>query len=176
MWSNPHFLADLVTFIGQILNGRLHFLSVKVQVITLKKMSKSSLRQDLHMNLMKTTQNIPWTCTQKISLLWKELCCFNDLSGERYTTDGDDEVPDNYKYPFPTIKADQTNIAGLAKLFKSKIAAKVMLTVNLDIQYCLINSQTGSISHIEFAQGIVRKAYVNFLMNKLAWKQWDDLI
>ena len=37
-----------------------------------------------------------------------------------------------------------------------------MLTVNLDIQDCLINDQTGNISHIKFAQGSVRKVNVNF--------------
>ena len=26
MWPNPQFLADLVTFTGEILNGKLHFL------------------------------------------------------------------------------------------------------------------------------------------------------
>ena len=37
-----------------------------------------------------------------------------------------------------------------------------MLTVNLDIQDCLINEQTGSNSHIEFAQGSTQKVYVKF--------------
>ena len=35
-----------------------------------------------------------------------------------------------------------------------------MLTVNLDIQCCLINGQTGNISQIEFDQGSVQKVYV----------------
>lgn len=168
--------ADLVTFIGQILNGRLHFLSVKVQVVTLTKMSKSSLRQDLHMNLMETTQNIPWTCTQKINLLWKELCCFNDLPDERYTIDADDEVPINCKYPLPTIKADQTNTTGLAKLFKSKIAAKVILTVNLDIQYCLIIAKLEILVILDLLKVLFKRHMLHFLTNKLAWKQWDNLI
>ena len=37
-----------------------------------------------------------------------------------------------------------------------------MLTVNLDIQDCLINDQTGNISHIEFSQCSVRKVYAKF--------------
>ena len=37
-----------------------------------------------------------------------------------------------------------------------------MLTVNLDIEDRLINGQTGKISYIEFAQGIVQKVYVKF--------------
>ena len=43
-----------------------------------------------------------------------------------------------------------------------KIGTKVVLTVNLDIKDRLINDQTGNISHIEFAQGSVRKVYVKF--------------
>ena len=37
-----------------------------------------------------------------------------------------------------------------------------MLTVNIDIQDRLINSQTGNISHTEFTQGSVCKIYVKF--------------
>ena len=47
-------------------------------------------------------------------------------------------------------------------MLKLKIDAKVMLTVNIDIQYRLINGQTGNIRHIEFAEGTVHKVYVNF--------------
>ena len=39
----------------------------------------------------------------------------------------------------------QTNTGGLAKLRKLKTGAKVMLTVNIDIQDRLINGQTGVI-------------------------------
>ena len=56
----------------------------------------------------------------------------------------------------------QTNPGGLANLLKLKFGAKVMLTVNIRIQYRQINGQTGSISHIEFAQGSVSKIYVKF--------------
>ena len=41
----------------------------------------------------------------------------------------------------------------------SKIGAKVLLTVNLDIKDRLNNGQTGNISHNEFAQGSIRKVY-----------------
>ena len=48
----------------------------------------------------------------------------------------------------------------LKKLRKLKIGAKVMLTVKVHLAYGLIKSQTGSINHTEFAQGIVCKVYV----------------
>ena len=56
----------------------------------------------------------------------------------------------------------QTNTGGSTKLLKLKIGAKVMLTVNIDIQSCLINGQTGIIRHIEFAQDSTRKVYIKF--------------
>ena len=40
-------------------------------------------------------------------------------------------------------------------MLKLKICAKVMLTINIDIQDRLINGQTGITRHIEFAQGSV---------------------
>ena len=45
-------------------------------------------------------------------------------------------------------------------MLKVKIGAKEMLIVNLHIQDRLINGQTWNISHIEFAQGSVRKVYI----------------
>ena len=90
----------------------------------------------------------------------------NYLPGELYTVDADDTVPDKFKYPLAMIEAaqnqKQTNTGGLAKLLELKIGAKVMLTVNVDIQDRLINGQTGNIEHIEFVQGTVRKVYVKF--------------
>ena len=90
----------------------------------------------------------------------------NDLPCELYTVEADDKIPDNCKYPLATIQVahdqKQTNTGGLAKLLKLKIGAKVMLTVNLDIQDHLINGQTGYISHIEFVQDSVQKVYVKF--------------
>ena len=37
-----------------------------------------------------------------------------------------------------------------------------MLIVNVDIQDCLINDQTGNIKHIEIAHGNARKVNVKF--------------
>ena len=44
-------------------------------------------------------------------------------------------------------------------LIKLKIGAKVMLTVNINMQDPLINYQTRIIRHVELAQGSVRKVY-----------------
>ena len=85
----------------------------------------------------------------------------HDLPGELYTVETDD-----CKYPLTMVEAvqnqKQTNTGGLEKLLKLKIGAKVMLTVNVDIQDRLINDQTGNIEHIEFVQGTVCKVYVKF--------------
>ena len=45
---------------------------------------------------------------------------------------------------------------------KLKIGAKVMLTVDIDIQGSLINCQTETIRHIEFAESSVFKVFVKF--------------
>ena len=83
----------------------------------------------------------------------------SDLPDKIYTMEADDKILDNFKYLVAAIQAaqnqKQTNTGGLAKFLKLEIGAKMMLTVNLDIQDCLINGQTGNISHIEFVQGSV---------------------
>ena len=90
----------------------------------------------------------------------------NELPGELYIMEVNDKIPDNCKYPLTLIQAaqnqKQTNTAGLAKLVKLKIGAKMMLTVNIDMQDCLINGQIGSIRHIEFAQCSACKVYIKF--------------
>ena len=47
-------------------------------------------------------------------------------------------------------------------MLKLKIGAKVMLTVNVDIQDRLINEQTRNVKHIEFVQGSIHKVYIKF--------------
>ena len=90
----------------------------------------------------------------------------NELPGELYIMEVNDKIPDNCKYPLTLIQAaqnqKQTNTAGLAKLVKLKIGAKMMLTVNIDMQDCLINGQIGIIRHIEFAQCSACKVYIKF--------------
>ena len=61
----------------------------------------------------------------------------NELPGELYTIEANDEIPDDCKYPLVLTQAAQNqkqiNTGDLAKLLKSKIGGKLMLTVNIDI-------------------------------------------
>ena len=85
----------------------------------------------------------------------------NNLPGELYTIEAGDKIPDNCKHPLAMILAaqnqKQTNTGGLAKLRKLKIGAKVMLTVNADMQNRLINGQTGNVKYIEFVHGSIHR-------------------
>ena len=83
----------------------------------------------------------------------------NDFPGDLYTIEANDKIPDNCKYPLSTVQAaqnqKQTNAGVSAKLLKLKIGAKVVLTVNIDIQNRLINDQKRNASHIKLPQGSV---------------------
>lgn len=48
------------------------------------------------------------------------------------------------------------------RLLQLKIAAKVMITVNIHIQDRLINNETGNITNLKFVQGKVRKVFLKF--------------
>ena len=59
----------------------------------------------------------------------------NDIPGELYTINANDEIPGNCKYPLALIQAaqnqKQTSTGDFAKLPKLKIGPKVMLTVRV---------------------------------------------
>ena len=60
----------------------------------------------------------------------------NNLPNELYTMEVGDKISGNCKYPLSIIQAAQNqrqrNTRSLVKLLKLKIAAKLILTVNLD--------------------------------------------
>ena len=93
-------------------------------------------------------------------------CIWNDLPDNPHTKKATDKIPDDFKYQLAKIQAvqnqKQANQRGLGKSFKLIIDAKVMLTVNLDKQDCLINDQTRNFSYTEFSQGCVGKVCIKF--------------
>ena len=68
------------------------------------------------------------------------------------------KTPDNFNNSW--CSKSKANQQSLAKLLKLKVDAKVVLRIDLDVQDCLINVQTGNNRHTEFAQGSGRKEYV----------------
>ena len=98
----------------------------------------------------------------------------NELPGKLYTVDANAKIPDNRKYPLAIIKSahnqKQAYTGDLGKLLKLKINAKIILTVNIDIQGRLIKCQTGIIRHIEFDRSSARKVYVKFSDEKAGSK------
>ena len=55
-----------------------------------------------------------------------------------------------------------SDTCGLVKCLKLKLQAKVMLTVNLDVQDRLINGQIGVVKHPEFIENKVSFIYIKF--------------
>ena len=68
----------------------------------------------------------------------------NDLPDNLNKIEANDKISGSCKYPLALVQGPhdqkQTNTRGLANLPKLKIGAKVMLTVNINIQDSLINS------------------------------------
>ena len=100
------------------------------------------------------------------SVMKRSEAVLNELPGELYRIEANDKIPDNCRYSLTLTQAAQNqkqiNTGGLAKFLKLKTDAKVMLTINTDIQDRLINGHTGIIMHIEFAQGTARKVFKFF--------------
>ena len=85
----------------------------------------------------------------------------NNLPGELYRIEPHNKIPDNCKYPLATIQATQnqkeTNTGGLAKFLKLRIGAKIMLTVNLDIEDRLINGQKVKLAILNLLKILFKK-------------------
>ena len=114
-------------------------LFVDFELVKFMMMLKSYSRQELHINLVKIAQKDALQMyAENEPAMGRNDAVLNDLPGELYTIEAHSKITDNCKHPLTEIKAarnlKQTNAGGLAKLLKVKIGAKVMVTVNLEIQ------------------------------------------
>ena len=91
---------------------------------------------------------------------------FNQLAGLPIEIEAIDIVPSNCGFTESDIIAAQnrkpSGTGGLVKFLKLKLEAKVMLTVNLDVQDRLINGQIGVVKHLELIEDKVSIIYIKF--------------
>ena len=90
----------------------------------------------------------------------------NQLAGLPIEIEAIDIVPSNCGFTESDIIAAQnrkpSDTGGLVKCLKLKLEAKVMLTVNLDVQDRLINGQSGIAKHPEIIENNVTVIYIKF--------------
>ena len=90
----------------------------------------------------------------------------NQLAGLPIEIEAIDIVPSNCGFTESDIIAAQnrkpSDTGGLVKCLKLKLEAKVMLTVNLDIRYQLINGQIGIVKHLEIIENKVAIICIKF--------------
>ena len=71
------------------------------------------------------------------------------MPGELHRVNAIDNIPAGCKYPLQSIASAQNrrqnDTGGLAKCLEFKVAAKVMITVNIDIEDGLLNGSAGEI-------------------------------
>ena len=88
------------------------------------------------------------------------------LSGVLHKIEAIDAIPRDCKYPKSMIllaqNRKQTDTDGLSKCLELKRGAKVMITVNIDIQDRLINGQVGKVSDFEVVDNNVKRVYIKF--------------
>ena len=98
-----------------------------------EKLLKARLIHESHENYPKHVFHM---YVENEAALKRNKAVLKDLPGELYRIEADGKVPDNCKYPLTIIQAAQNqrqrNTRSLVKLLKLKIAAKLILTVNLD--------------------------------------------
>ena len=90
----------------------------------------------------------------------------NQLAGLPIEIEATDLVPSNCGFTESDIIAAQnrkaSNTGGLVKSLTLKLEAKVMFTVNVDVQDRLINGQIGVVKHLEIIENKVSIIYIKF--------------
>ena len=107
---------------------------------------------------------------------------FNQLAWSSLEIEAIKIVPYNCQFTESDIIAAQnrrlSDTGGLAKCCKLKLEAKVMLTVNLDVQDRLINKQIGVVKHLEVIENKSSTIYTKFenpdVQKKLISKYCQD--
>ena len=88
------------------------------------------------------------------------------LPSKTYTINAIDQIPADFKYPATLISLaldkKQPETGGLANRLELKVGAKVMVTVNVDIQDMLLNGQIGEVAGFEIMNSIVKKFCLKF--------------
>ena len=84
------------------------------------------------------------------------------IPGQLITIPAKDEVPKNSKISEinEAQNRKQSEKVGLASLLELKVNARVMLTININIEDRLINGQMGTVKHIEIKENEVRTIYL----------------
>ena len=85
----------------------------------------------------------------------------NYLPGKLYIIEADDKIPDSCKCILASIQAaknqKQTNTGRLAKLFKLKISANVILIDNLDMHGRLVNGHQELLARLYLLKVVLEK-------------------
>ena len=85
----------------------------------------------------------------------------NYLPGKLYIIEADDKIPDSCKCILATIQAaknqKQTNTGRLAKLFKLKFSANVILIDNLDMHGRLVNGHQELLARLYLLKVVLEK-------------------
>ena len=98
----------------------------------------------------------------------------NSIENQLYKIDAKDHIPKNISSTKieSILKRNQSETGGLASTLQIKLNARVMLTMNVDLQDRLINGQLGAVKHIAINdQRNIFKIYIKFDDNKAGSKR-----
>ena len=94
--------------------------------------------------------------------------------GKTYTINAIDQIPAHCKNPAALISLAQNKkqpeTGGLPKCLELKVGAKVMVTVNVDMQDMLINGQIGEVAGFEIMNSIVKKS-LSQVSGSFSWEE-----
>ena len=85
------------------------------------------------------------------------------LPGELHRVNAIDNIPAGCKYPLVSVQNWRQNDTGsLAKCLEFKVATKVMITINIDIEERLINGRAGEVSGFRILDNAINEIYLKF--------------
>ena len=167
-------IAELTEVMRESGDGNFIDLLNHVRITELNDSGVSLLRSKFIKPNDKYPQDALHICAENAPAYMHNITMLNSIENQLYKIDPKDHIPKNISSTKieSILKRNQSETGGLASTLQIKLNARVMLTMNVDLQDRLINGQLGTVKHIAINdQRNISKIYIKFDDNKAGSKR-----
>ena len=162
-------IAELTEVIQQSGDGNFINLLNHVKVTELSNNDVSVLRSKFIKPNDKYPQDALHILAENAPAHMHNITVLNSIENQLYKIEAKDHIPKNISSTKieNILKHNQSEMGGLASMLQIKLNARVMLTMNIDLQDRFVNGQLGTAKHIAINdQSNISKCKPNFMTTK----------